>query len=59
MAEQQMVLRCNRGDYTTGVIGDPYGIPAGLVERCIAWHETAHRGHRVAVVPAGGARPTR
>jgi hypothetical protein len=46
----RMVLKCSHGDYTTGVIDDPYGIPSSLVAKCIRWHEEAHKGHRVAVV---------
>lgn len=51
-ADQPMVLRCDRGDYETGVIDYPYGIPAGLVSQSIEWHEAAYAGHTVRVVPA-------
>lgn len=51
MAELRTVLHCVRGDYTTAVIGDPYGIPEELVGFCVDAHETAHSGHRVQRVP--------
>jgi len=51
---EKMVLHCNRGDYTTGVIDDPHGIPNQLVQQAIKWHEAGNRGHKVAIVPAKG-----
>lgn len=48
-----MVLRCDHGDYETGVIDDPYGLPAALVPKCIEWHEQAHKGHKVRLVKKG------
>ena len=46
MPEQKQVLHCDRGDYTTAVIDDPYGLPRGLVRSCIEAHETGHHGTR-------------
>ena len=47
--ESKHVLHCNRGDYTTGIINDPYGIPAALCKKAAEWHEKAHKGHKVKV----------
>jgi len=49
-------LKCDRGDYRTGTfpgfntIGDPYGLPAALVAKCVRAHEAGHAGHKVKVV---------
>jgi hypothetical protein len=59
MADPKMVLHCDRADYTTGVIDDPYGLPSALVPGCIEAHEKGHRGHRVRLVPEEKARHRR
>ncbi|HME68219.1 MAG TPA: hypothetical protein VKG61_25265 [Streptosporangiaceae bacterium] len=41
-------IHCARGDYTT-IIGGPYGLPEGLVDRCMADHEAARKGHKYTV----------
>jgi len=37
-------IHCARGDYDAP-IGGPYGLPEPMVDKCIADHEMAHKGH--------------
>lgn len=52
MAFYKNYIKCNHGDYMAPISND-YGIPEPLVDQCIAWHETAHKGHKVNVYKEG------
>ena len=49
-------LQCSHGDYQTGTIenwndiGSPYGLPNGLIPKCIEDHEQAFKGHKVKII---------